>query len=221
MKIAVFVDKKGNTVSYHTEGIIEVYTCDGSNWHCAEKTSLGADQSANISEVRERIHAVMAEIEDAKVFVVDSMKSLPIAIFDGYGITVWNHKGIPAEAFNYIKEQEENKAHQPKSCCDTPSCKSTCSSNAGECASSLPITFNNIGKGLFSIDLAKALAGGSSLNSKQILIPFMQNTEFTSLEIICEHLPKWFDKELGIMSLHYELNVSTDGLCHVIVSHKK
>jgi Fe-only nitrogenase accessory protein AnfO len=222
MKIAVFVDEKGNAVPYHSEGIIALYAFDGNDWHCTKKTPLASDQSTNIAEVRERINAVIAEIEDAKVLMIETIKSLPIAVFDGFGITVWKHRGIPTEAFNYVKEQEANKVRQPRSCCDSPNCKSTCSPKTDECASvPSPITFNNIGSGLYTIDLAKILAGNSSLNSKQILIPFFQNTAFKTLEIICQHVPKWFDREFEKMRLQIEHKESTDDLCHVIVSPQK
>jgi Fe-only nitrogenase accessory protein AnfO len=222
MKIAVLVNEKGTSIPYSDGGIIELYAFEENGWHCIKAAALDVDDGTNISEVRARVHAVMAIIEDCKVFMVEAIKSLPIGIFDGYGITVWNHKGIPLDAFDFVKEQEENKARQPKSCCDKPSCKSTCSSNTGESVQTQSsIMIENICDGYYKIDLAKILKNDRSLNSKLILIPFFQNTPFQKLEIICEHVPKWFEKEFGFLKLRFETEESKDGLCHATVQPKE
>jgi Fe-only nitrogenase accessory protein AnfO len=222
MKIAVLVDENGNAVSYSNSGFLKLYSLKGSHWQSIKKVTLGADNGTNISEIRDRIHLVMEEIEDCKVFIVETMKSLPIAIFDGYGITVWNHKGIPNEAFNFVKEQEENKVLKTKSCCDSPRCNSTCSPNAGEPDSNYsPVAFQNVSEGFYTINLAKVLATDRTLNSKQILIPFFQGIAFQKLEIICDHVPKWFEMEFGFLNLQFETEESKDGLCHAIVHPKE
>jgi Fe-only nitrogenase accessory protein AnfO len=220
MKIAVLVDENGYAVPYCDGGIIELYAFEGTSWHFIKAVSLGVDEGTNIAEVRARIHAVMAVIEGCKVFMVESIKSLSVGIFDGYGISVWNHKGVPMEAFDFVKEQEENKIRQQRSCCDKPSCNSTCSSNTGEpVQTSVPVAIENMSDGYYKIDLAKILKSNCSLNSKQVLIPFFQNTPFKKLEIICEHVPRWFDNEFEILKLHVQIEESDDGLCHAVVCH--
>jgi len=222
MKIAVLVDENGNAVPYNEGGNLALYAYEGNSWHCIKNASLSVDEGTNISEIRARIHTVIAEIEDCKVFIVEMMKSLPIAIFDGYGITVWNHIGIPNEAFNFVKEQEENKVLKTKSCCDSPRCNSTCSPNAVVPASnSSPVAFQYVSEGFYTINLAKALTTDRTLNSKQILIPFFQSTAFQKLEIICDHVPKWFEREFGPLKLQFDTEESKDGLCHAIVHPKE
>jgi Fe-only nitrogenase accessory protein AnfO len=218
MKIAVLVNENGRTVPYSAGGIIELYDLKGNSWQCIKAKSLTIDKATNISEVRERVHAVIKVIEDGKVFMVETIKSLPTGIFDAYGISVWNHQGAPMGAFDFVKEQEESKAKQKRSCCDKPSCKSTCSSNSGnseETTSSISIEKMSVG--YYKIDLARILRSNNSLNSKQLLIPFMKNTTFQKLEIICEHVPKWFEHELNGMNLQLMVEKSADGLCHAIV----
>jgi Fe-only nitrogenase accessory protein AnfO len=222
MKIAVLVDENGIAVPYNEGGNIELYAYEGKSWHCIKAAALDVDEGTNIAEVRARVHAVMVIIEDCKVFMVEAIKSLPIGIFDGYGITVWNHKGIPMEAFDFVKEQEENIVRQKRSCCDKPSCKSTCSSSMGETAQTdTPIAIENIGEGYYKVELAKMLKSDRTLNSKQILIPFFQSTAFQKLEIICDHVPKWFEREFGPLKLQFDTEESKDGLCHAIVHPKE
>jgi hypothetical protein len=45
------------------------------------------------------------------------------------------------------------------------------------------------------------MAHRTSLNSKEILLPFFKRTSFSQLEITCDHMPKWFEKELPALKL--------------------
>jgi len=130
MKIAVFVDKNGKTVPFHEKGTIELYVCQENSWWCAKRIQLGKDEGISLADVRSRIHNVASEIEGSKFFVVETIRSISIAIFEANGITIWKVQGNAYEALDYIKEQEEkNKVKRSKSCCDSPQCKTTCSSS--------------------------------------------------------------------------------------------
>ncbi len=49
--------------------------------------------------------------------------------------------------------------------------------------------------GFFHTDLREVMKGNTSYNSKQILLPFIKKRKFGSLEIICDHVPKWLENE--------------------------
>jgi nitrogen fixation protein NifB len=50
-----------------------------------------------------------------------------------------------------------------------------------------------------------------------VLLPFFQNNVFKKLEIVCKHVPKWFDNEFGVLKLDVRTEESADGLCHAVV----
>ena len=50
-------------------------------------------------------------------------------------------------------------------------------------------------QGVYSLDLVTALETYPELSSKMILKPFLKNTPFTELSIICRHLPPWLPLE--------------------------
>ncbi len=129
MKIAVFVGENGKTVPFHVRGIIELYVYQENSWWCTKRIHLGQDEGMSLADIRSRILYVASEIEDCKVFVVETIRSLPIAIFEANRITIWKDQGNAYEALDYIKEQEEkNQVTKTKSCCcDSPQCKTTCS----------------------------------------------------------------------------------------------
>jgi hypothetical protein len=130
MKIAIFVDDNGKTLPFHTKGTIELYVSQGDSWRSARRIPLEKDESMSLADIRSRIRYVASEIEDCQVFVVETIKSLCIAIFEANGITIWKDQGIACEALDYIREQEEkNQEKKVKSCCcDSPQCRMTCPS---------------------------------------------------------------------------------------------
>jgi len=240
MKIAVYVDPDGVVIPYDKSGTIILYEKRDGQWRCRNKIPLSADNGQSIADVRARVQYIISEIDESKVFVVEKMKSLQISVFDGFGVTVWEHKGKPEVAFDFITEKELEKGQKkPKGCCDTQRSESTdglidgsncgtsgcdvgCDLTNGSC-SGVPSDLQPvlISEGAYKIDLALLLTTYSSLNSKQILIPILHNSSFKTLEIVCEHIPRWFGMELESLHLQYHEENSTDGFCHVIVSPKE
>jgi len=58
-----------------------------------------------------------------------------------------------------------------------------------------------VGNGCYRINLAQILAHDSNLNSKLVLVPFMENVSFKQLEVLCDHPPRWFARELHKLNL--------------------
>ena len=53
-------------------------------------------------------------------------------------------------------------------------------------------------EGVYTLDLVSALEEYPELSSKMILKPFLQNTPFTELTLICRHLPHWLPQAKGL-----------------------
>lgn len=61
-----------------------------------------------------------------------------------------------------------------------------------------------INKGDFSLDLEKILLENPEMTSKKVLIPYLKNEDFNSLEVVCSHIPKWFYTDLILLGFQYE-----------------
>ena len=199
MKIAVFVDRNGNTLPFYETGTVELYDRDGSRWYCKNKIPFGTDEKMRLSQIRSIILEMVYQIEDCKIFIAKTIKGLPYTIFEGLGISIWKLDGAPTGFLDYVMEQEEKiKIDKLKS-------------------KPAPTVVGDFRDGVYKFDLAAALAGDSSLTSKQLLIPFFQKTAFQTLEITCEHIPRWFEKEFDSLKLGFRIEESNDGRCHAIV----
>lgn len=200
MKIAVFVDAEGKALPLYESGTVELYNDELGTWSCVKQIPFEVTEDMNLPQIRAAILKMVAEIEDCKVFVAESIKGSPFTIFEGLGICIWKYKGFPVELLDYIREQED-KILQEKL---KPKPK--------------PIAIGDIRDGIYKLNLVKAMETDNTISSKQILLPFFQNNTFQELEIICEHMPKWFDREFGALKLKVECKDADDGFCHAIVS---
>jgi hypothetical protein len=66
--------------------------------------------------------------------------------------------------------------------------------------------------GFYSADLRDVMAHKTHLNSREILLPFLQSTPFNRLEITCTHVPRWFEKELPYLHLRADIESSQEGV---------
>ena len=205
MKVAVFVDKDGNVLPFYATGTVGLYAYEGHKWACVKQIPFEIHDGMSMVEVRSRIVAMVHEMEGCKLFVVDTIKGFPLTILKDQGMGIWNFKGVLAatELLNHIKEEVD---------------KVTVAKHP---VTILPVAIGNAKDGNYRINLVEIMDSDSSLNSKQVLLPFFQNTVFKELEIICKHVPKWFEKAFGTLQLQVRVNESTDGLCHAIVSPHK
>lgn len=67
----------------------------------------------------------------------------------------------------------------------------------------IPKPIKNRGDGSYYIDLRSITENNEEMTSKQVLLPFFRNTVFKELELICDHIPPWFDVEFKQLNLQF------------------
>jgi Fe-only nitrogenase accessory protein AnfO len=199
MKIAVLVDNANQAISFNETGIVKLYSQNNGKWEVVKEIVFGLDDLLSINEIRERIRKMAAALEDCKVFVATEVTGVPYAILERLGFNIWNIQGVPAGFLDYIAEQEaRTKTAMVK-------------------AVEKPIPVKTGRDGCYYIDLKTILDKDSTLTSKQVLLPFLRNTDFNELEVICEHAPLWFAKEFPGLKLSATTEQLAADKCKVIV----
>ena len=74
--------------------------------------------------------------------------------------------------------------------------------------------------GYYFINLRKIQEHNINLTSKGILLPFFKTTVFYQLEIICGHIPPWFEAEGKRLNLKFEGEVISKDEIRVTVYPK-
>jgi Fe-only nitrogenase accessory protein AnfO len=210
MKIATLVDEDGNTLSFGEPGIVKLYGSVNNAWHCIREIRFNPSDKMNLSRIRPCIYELAARLDDCKTFVMRRAPGIFNAILEEeLNIRVWAMDGCPLDAFPQIKEQTEAAINrEPKGCA---SCRGT--------EKILPAPVGDINSGLFQINLIEIQQKNCSLNSQEILLPFLeQKKDFIELEMICLHIPKWLHKEnLEKLKIEITTEERNDGFCHAFI----
>lgn len=207
MKIAAFIDEDDHALPFYATGNVALHTWQDDSWTCIKKIPFAIDETMNLAIIQHQIFTLIAELEDCTVFVTKSMKGAPLSIFDGMGISIWDFKGAPVKIFDQIKELKDKELEDKV--------------KAGMIKSEqikVPVAIGPLRDGHFIVDLKKVLESDEHLTAKKVLLPFFRETIFQQLEIVCEHPPKFLEKESAALKLHVQTEESISGLYHVFVS---
>jgi Fe-only nitrogenase accessory protein AnfO len=200
MKIAVFMDEDGNVLPFSESGVVELYSDHGGNWQCVNQVPFSLKRAMKLSDIHREVAMLISEVEDCEILIVDDIKGIVRAILEEYKIGIWQFKGIlHIPLLNKVKEELTRvKKDQKKEII-------------------APVLTGNEADALYKIDLAATLEANKGLNSMNILIPFMQTTNFRKLSITCNHTPRWLDMATNMMELKYDIQEEgSDQMCIIV-----
>ncbi|PWC15816.1 Fe-only nitrogenase accessory protein AnfO [Brenneria roseae subsp. americana] len=192
MRIAVFVDPHGEIAPLFTPGVVRVFTRCGKHWQPVRDIPYELCQDMGLEEIRTRTLTMLAELAACRHFVALNIHGALLAWFDGMGITMWKCRGMPDACLTAIHDAVGQRPRERVA---------------------VEATFIQAGTddGEYHINLMTALASDAGLTSKQLLLPFLQDRGFTRLDVICDHLPKWFTQQLPALNLVVEVEQQPQG----------
>ncbi|MEF3110792.1 Fe-only nitrogenase accessory AnfO family protein [Raoultella sp. WB_B2P2-3] len=197
MKIAVFVDERGITAPLGQSGYVNVFTREEGQWQSCQRIPFALSPTLTLSQIRQRTLSMLAELPHCRHFVASEIRGALLAWLDGMGLTMWKTSGRPEDFLDRIVVQIPP---------------------GPEPVTLLPQAFimPAEGEGAFRVDLLAALQSGGAHTSKRLLMPFFERQTFSSLEIRCDHLPKWFSA-LDPARFTWRVMPGGDGILSVMV----
>ncbi|TKI07234.1 Fe-only nitrogenase accessory protein AnfO [Martelella alba] len=196
MKIAVFIDAAGETAALFQPGRVRVYDSLPDGWRPERDIPFSLDAGMGLAEIRARTLTMLEALAGCRHFVARAIHGALLSYFDGMGIAMWRHAGDPLAVLPHIRRQVEQNAS-----------REGYSSPAGE------VIRPADAPGEYRLNLIDALQSDSALTSKQILRPFLRRGEFTRLDVLCDHVPKWFPRELPALGVTLTTERLPDGRC--------
>lgn len=204
MNIAVLTDKEGNTLSFYESGMVKLFSNEKGTWSCIREFPFELDDKKGLAEIQYCIQSLLSRLGECRIVMVKFIKGVPLSILKESGVSVWKVDGSPLAFFEHVREEEEkNRLKHQKSI---------------QPLLPEPLPVGDKMHGIYAIDLVHVQAKAAGFNSRDVLLPFLQNRVFRKLEVVCEHLPKWFEKEFASLKLQFRIEESNDDLCHAIVS---
>jgi Fe-only nitrogenase accessory protein AnfO len=201
MNIAVMVDSGEQAISFDETGFVKLYGNRSGMWKVTKEMVFGINDLLSIAEIRERIRKMVKALAGCRIFVAAEVTGVPYAILEGMGFNIWKMQGAPAKFLDYIAANEARQRQSALRPAEKPA----------------PVETER--KGCYFIDLKTLLEKDSTLTSKQVLLPFLQNVDFKELEVICGHVPLWFAKEFPGLKLNATTEQFAADRCKVVVFH--
>ncbi|HBE78829.1 MAG TPA: Fe-only nitrogenase accessory protein AnfO [Firmicutes bacterium] len=189
MKIALLTNVDGQAISFNESGVLKVYQKEKNNWNLMKSIVFGLTEAMSFKEIRFKIRTMVEELDDCKLIGVADVTGIPYAILEGLQFTIWKIRGNAEDYLEYIREQEEaRKIEKPKPV-------------------EIAAPVRNGRDGYYYLDLKTILENSErdNITSKKVLLPFIQNTSFTELQILCSHIPHWFEQEFQRLDLQADI----------------
>ncbi|ABO51317.1 hypothetical protein Dred_2813 [Desulforamulus reducens MI-1] len=177
-EIAVYVGNNGETISLYQNGKVMVYLRDKGQWQIAREKDFSLGDNFNIKALREQMNELVDFIGPCKTFVGLSVTGIPYFALEKSNCSVWEFEGNPVNFLDYILTKEE----EPKK------------SIRGD-AVSPPVPVETF-SGCYRISIKEIQEQSLSITSKQALLPFIRKGNFYSLEVLCNHIPPWLEREI-------------------------
>ena len=201
-KIAVTIDGNQLVGEFLESQSIRVYSKENEGWKVIEEFPIALDLSKGPGMLRKEITALAEALKDCKILISKKISGLSFTVLDNIGFHLWEIEGSPGDLADYVSNQEESietQKSEPKK----------------EVA---PTALEQLG--YYFIDLIQLQQSDAMVSTKQALLPFLRNTPFYQLEIVCSHIPPWFESEFEKLGLNSKIE-QTDGNRYKVIVQKK
>lgn len=205
MKIAVHTDATGRPVSLYEDGIIHLYEGGGDRWSEIGEFAFALPDGASIPLVRGLVERVAANLRDCRTLISGDRNGYIYSLLgQEMGFSCWTSEGAVGDQLAMVERKQLELADPQNAACASAGCaSSSCGGRkAVSCGPDIEVPSpEDLGNGRLRIDIAAVMRQQPGLNSRQILFPVLEGGAFTELEVICDHLPRWFDRKLVELGL--------------------
>ncbi len=186
MKIAALLDAAGEAAPFTEAGTICVYERQGDSWAAARERGFASAAHTSVRALRSYIAEAARWLGDCKVLAAKRSPGYYRVAFEGCGVALWAAEGAPPQFVSRIEAFYERRVGEPET-----------ESRGGDAAAPAYIVPIPGKAGHYAADLREVMAHRTGVSSREVLLPFFSETAFSRLEIVCDHVPKWFERELG------------------------
>lgn len=195
--IAVLLNDNGETSSWQDSGVIKVYEKTNEEWIELKSLPYSIASSTNIISLRKYLTELVEKLDNCRIFVANQVSGQLFSILEAHFFNVYELNGTPDIFLDSVLISEEKLQKEELLLASQSENKF------------FPETIDKFGN--YTIDLKKLLQEDGTVSSKQILLPFLKEEKFESLEVVCDHVPKWFDRELSDMGYNSHTITRKDG----------
>lgn len=203
-KIAVLLNNAEETETMYASSVIKVYSKEKSHWEVINQFPFTLKNLTTVKSIRERIVDLMEKLDECKIIVAKELNGIPQTVLDMSGFTILEVEGNPED---FLDEVLETLEKYQISLLDSDK----------ECNIS-PAPINN--EGGYYINLKEIQNNNQGISSKQALRPFLHNTTFYELTVVCSHIPNWLEGELKKLNMALNTTIVTQNEYKITIFNK-
>jgi Fe-only nitrogenase accessory protein AnfO len=203
LKIAILLGAGGRAAGLQDGGSIYVFERKKAEWQADIKLDFSPAGLGSMTELRAYIGSVSRSLGDCRILAAKLSTGFFRIAFESFGVALWAVEGVPRDYIGLIEAFYSGQGALPVETAETkfPQFPAECEVPA------LIVPVPNRA-GYYTADLRDVMAHRSGINSREALLPFFRHTPFSRLELICDHIPRWFETELPALKLRYEAEYS-------------
>lgn len=179
-EIAIFLNENGSTSTLYEGGYVRVFIKVDEKWIVVRDIKFNFDNTSGMEKLRESLLSLAASLEGCKIFIAKEIVGLPYTVLDKCGFKIWEFDGRPEDILDYVLENDVDEA-------------------ISDFTDDNPIKSDK--EGFYHVNLITLQESNWGLTSKQLLLPFLHEKNFITLEIFCSHIPPWFEGEFEKLGL--------------------
>ncbi|WP_077609499.1 Fe-only nitrogenase accessory AnfO family protein [Clostridium sp. Marseille-P2415] len=200
-RIAVFSREK-EIVSFVKCNMVDIYEKQDETWKIARTASFLPLGGLTVKELRKETEKIAHLAEEVKAVVCKEIAGIPFSVFNRKGCCIFSVEKIDDETLNGVITDIEESDEKERM-------KDEMIRNARPAETRTP--------GVYMLNLQELQKECPEISSKKALMPFLSNTPFLELHLICAHVPPWLERDASC-----EKRVqSRDGLMHVLLTKKQ
>jgi len=225
MKIAVYVDSSHEIARFSQTGRVRLYVRAGYGWTVADEIPFPISTDMSLADIKAQLAALVARLPGCQTFLSGEVRGLIYSLLqEEHGFRVWKSSGQPEGQLDDIIQRDVDLAVLREKEAAEQAFAAAFSSPSGGCSGggcsgggggrkrseqalqAIQSMTERVADGHYRINLSDILNKYKNANSMDILVPLMEGplregTTYRSLEILCDHLPRWFSQKVSDLDL--------------------
>nr|WP_314463768.1 Fe-only nitrogenase accessory AnfO family protein [uncultured Clostridium sp.] len=200
-RIAV-ISKNQELVPFLQCNLVEIFKKEGAQWQAVRTSPFSSIKGNTVEELRKETEAVLTLTEDAKAVLCKELSGIAFSVFNQKGYCIFCAEKADQDTFDgMVKDMEESDEKRRR--------KEEMIKNAGPVETETP--------GIYFLDFMQLQKECPEISSKKALFPFLSNTPFLELRLVCAHIPPWLETDAS-----YEKKIHPrEGGVHITVTRKQ
>ncbi len=189
-KIAVIMNRDNELTSFDEGSVLLIFNREPESWKVISEIPYSLDITSRIPEIRDSIRTVILQLEDCKIIIGKTVTGLSYNIFERMGFEIFEADAFSEALLTEISSELDAEADDSKTAFPT--------------AATSPVPTSE--EGVYFLDLIKLQESHPEISSKKALQSFIEVNPFFRLDVVCSHIPPWFDILLPKKKLTYSVD---------------